>query len=62
MTSLKEKRFDPRPDAKRVYDELYGIYRELHDAFGLVPDARPDLGSLMKRLLAIKESRVHVRA
>jgi len=60
MTSLKEKRFDPRPDARRVYDDLYGIYRELHDAFGGVANARPDLASLMKRLLAIKESRVHV--
>jgi L-ribulokinase len=61
MTTLKEKRFEPRPAAKQTYDELYGIYRELHDAFGLrsVPDARPDLGSLMKRLLAIKEAAVH---
>jgi L-ribulokinase len=61
MTSLKAKRFDPRPDAKAVYDELYGIYRELHDAFGLPADAlakagaSPDLGTLMKRLLALKE-------
>jgi L-ribulokinase len=55
MTKLKQKRFDPRPDAKRVYDELYGIYRELHDAFGGVAGAEPDLGSLMKRLLALKE-------
>ena len=61
MTSLKAKRFDPRPDAKAVYDELYGIYRELHDAFGLPADAAakggasPDLGTLMKRLLALKE-------
>ena len=44
MTTLKEKRFEPRPGARRVYDALYGIYRELHDAFGGVPDARPDLG------------------
>jgi L-ribulokinase len=57
MTSLKEKRFESRPAARRVYDELYGIYRELHDAFGL--GAQPDLGSLMKRLLAIKEKSVH---
>ncbi len=35
MTALKEKRFDPRAGARRVYDELYGVYRELHDAFGL---------------------------
>jgi L-ribulokinase len=55
MTTLKEKRFEPRPDARRVYDQLYGIYRELHDAFGGVTGARPDLASLMKRLLGVKE-------
>jgi len=65
MTSLKAKRFDPRPDAKAVYDELYGIYRELHDAFGLPAGAlakagvSPDLGTLMKRLLALKERTVN---
>ena len=41
MTSLKEKRFEPRPEAKRVYDELYVIYRELHDAFGGVVGSPP---------------------
>src|SRR5207245_1576266 len=46
MTSVKEKGFTPNPDAQRVYDELYGIYRELHDAFGGVANARPDLPSL----------------
>jgi len=65
MTSLKAKGFDPRPDAKAVYDELYGIYRELHDAFGLPAGAlakagvSPDLGTLMKRLLALKERTVN---
>ena len=58
MTTIKSKRFEPRPDAKVVYDELYAIYRELHDAFGGVAGARPDLGSLMKRLLALKEKTV----
>jgi L-ribulokinase len=58
MTTLKEKRFEPRPAAKQTYDELYRLYRELHDAFGL-PGAQPGLGSLMKRLLAIKEGAVH---
>jgi len=55
MTGLKDKRFEPHPAAQAVYDELYAIYRELHDAFGGVPGARPDLGSLMKRLLTVKE-------
>jgi L-ribulokinase len=57
MTSLKDKRFDPRPAAKRIYDELYAIYRELHDAFGLPAGASAkggDLSSVMKRLLEIK--------
>jgi L-ribulokinase len=54
MTSLKEKRFEPDPGARAVYDELYGMYRELHDTFGGVSTA-PDLGTLMKRLLALKE-------
>ena len=74
MTTIKSKRFEPRPDAKVVYDELYGIYRELHDVFGGVAapafgmpagalaeagaGARPDLASLMKRLLALKERTV----
>jgi len=55
MSSLKAKRFDPDPKAKAVYDELYGLYRELHDVFGGVPGAKADLGSFMKRLLAIRE-------
>jgi L-ribulokinase len=68
MTTIKSTRFEPRPAAKVVYDELYGIYRELHDAFGLPAEAsakaggaagaRPDLASLMKRLLALKEKTV----
>jgi len=58
MTTLKEKRFTPDAAAHAVYDELYGIYRELHDAFGGVAGAAPHLGTLMKRLLAIKERAV----
>jgi len=54
MTALKEKRFDPDPDAKAVYDELYGMYLELHDAFGGVEGAHADFPSLMKRLLALR--------
>jgi len=56
MTTLKARRFDPQPAAKAVYDRLYVLYRELHDAFGGVPNATPDLGTVMKRLLAIKEN------
>ena len=55
MTTLKAKRFEPREDPRRVYDELYAVYRELHDAFGGVAGAPDTLGSIMKRLLAVKE-------
>ena len=56
MTTIKEKRFVPNLDAHRVYTEMYGLYRELHDTFGGVAGARAaDLGTVMKRLLAVKE-------
>jgi L-ribulokinase len=55
MSSLKEKRFTPDPAARAVYDELYALYRELHDTFGGVESARSDLASFMKRLLVIRE-------
>lgn len=54
MTSLSERRFLPDAAAHDVYNELYAIYRQLHDAFGGVRrDA--DLGSVMKQLLTIRE-------
>jgi L-ribulokinase len=51
MTSLRPTEYVPDPEDSRVYDELYAIYRELHDAFGGVPEAHADFPSLMKRLL-----------
>ena len=52
MTALKAKRFTPDPEARRVYDELYRIYRQLHDGFGGV--AGPvDYANVMKDLLRI---------
>ncbi len=55
MTRLKEKRFEPRQKARQVYEELYAIYRELHDAFGGISGAVSEFPTVMKRLLAIKE-------
>jgi L-ribulokinase len=54
MTSLKEERFLPDPGARAIYDEVYGMYRELHDVFGGVRAARADLATLMKRLLDLR--------
>jgi len=55
MVREGETQFVPDPAARTAYDELYGIYRELHDVFGGVPDSAADLGTAMKRLLAIRE-------
>jgi len=58
MTSLKPGAFTPDPAASRIYDDLYGMYRELHDVFGGVEAARSDLPTLMKRLLSLRERAV----
>jgi len=55
MTSLRPQAFHPDPAAHAVYDDLYVIYRELHDIFGGVPAAKGDLSTVMKRLLAVRE-------
>jgi L-ribulokinase len=55
MTSLRSQGFTPNPAARAVYDRLYRIYRELHDVFGGVALSSGDLGTLMKRLLALRE-------
>lgn len=58
MTSPETERFTPDPAAHGAYDELFALYRELHDAFGGVAGAPSDLGSVMKRLLAIRAGSV----
>ena len=62
MTSLRPEAFHPDPPARASYDELYGIYRELHDSFGSVREPRADLATVMKRLLAFRERTVAVGA
>lgn len=52
MTSLKDRQFTPDPAAKAVYDDLYGLYRRLHDGFGGVTGS-VDYGMVMKELLNI---------
>jgi L-ribulokinase len=55
MTKLADKRHLPNPKAVAVYNELYGLYRELHDGFGGVSGARADYSTVMKRLLSLRE-------
>ena len=54
MTRIREECYRPRAHAVAVYDELYRLYRQLHDAFGL-PDRRTSLHPVMKRLLEMRD-------
>ncbi len=49
------RQYTPDSEARAIYDELYGVYRELHDLFGGVPGAAAEPGTAMKRLLAIRD-------
>jgi L-ribulokinase len=62
MTTLAPEAFEPDASASAVYDELFALYRELHDSFGGVRGAPADLSTIMKRLLAIRERTVAGRA
>jgi L-ribulokinase len=54
MTSLKAISYQPNPARQKIYDDLYRLYRQLHDSFGGVSRSL-DLSHVMKDLLEIKE-------
>ena len=58
MTGLKEISYKPIPENQAVYQQLYSLYRELHDSFGGVTKSA-DLGHVMKDLLALKAQQSH---
>ena len=53
MTALKDISYQPDPQAHAVYDQLFALYSQLHDAFGGVKTE--DLSHVMKDLMSIKE-------
>lgn len=53
MTALKDTTYTPIPIHQAIYEKLYALYRDLHDAFGGVTSSA-DLGHVMKELLALK--------
>ena len=55
MTGLKDVVYTPNPQAVAVYQQLYLIYRKLHDAFG-TPGWNGNLFDVMKTLLEIREA------
>jgi L-ribulokinase len=54
MTSVKPKSYRPIAANRKIYDDLYRLYRQLHDAFGGL-DKSADLSAVMKALLEIKK-------
>jgi len=54
MTGLKDTVYSPDPSAHAVYQRLYALYRDLHDAFG-TQTGNGNLGHVMKQLLAIRD-------
>lgn len=54
MTSLKDVAYIPDAENQKIYDDLYRLYRQVHDAFGGVTK-RADLSGVMKELIVIKE-------
>ncbi len=54
MTAVQKKVFKPAPRSAALYNRLYGIYRRLHDAFGIAGQTA-DVSGIMKELLAIRD-------
>jgi L-ribulokinase len=54
MTSLKDVVYKPNPENRLVYNRLYAVYRQLHDAFGGVT-RNADLSQAMKELIRVKQ-------
>jgi L-ribulokinase len=54
MTGVQETIYKPIAKNVKVYEKLFQLYRQLHDAFG-VKKTKLDLSMVMKDLLAIRE-------
>ncbi len=55
MTGLKAKVYKPNPKAHAVYQKLYALYKQMHDAFG-TKQWKGNLHNVMKELIAIRDS------
>jgi len=54
MTGVKETIFKPNAKNHKIYQELYTLYKQLHDGFGTT-NYKESLYDVMKKLLDIKE-------
>ena len=54
MTGQKETVYQPQPEAVDVYNQLFALYKDLHDAFGTT-EWNGNLGHVMKQLLEVRD-------
>ena len=53
MVGAPSRIFRPDPQNVAIYEQLFGLYRQVHDAFGIAWH-RSELANVMKDLLAIR--------
>jgi L-ribulokinase len=54
MCGVRDTVYQPDPDRRAIYAELYTLYRQLHDAFGTT-EWSGALANVMKALIAVRE-------
>lgn len=54
MTGYKQRVFTPQAGSVAVYQQLYALYEQVHDAFG-ISDSGTSLHNVMKALISIRE-------
>jgi L-ribulokinase len=54
MSGVKETVYKPNAENHTVYQQLYALYKQLHDSFGIAGNSA-DMSNVMKDLLEIKE-------
>ncbi|MFC1792148.1 ribulokinase, partial [Planctomycetota bacterium] len=55
MCGIKDVTYQPIAENAEVYQQLYTLYKQLHDAFG-TQDFSGKLANVMKKLLSIKDN------
>lgn len=54
MSGVQPRIFKPDPNHAKIYQRLFRLYRQVHDAFG-IPGHKADVSNVMKDLLAIRD-------
>jgi L-ribulokinase len=54
MAHVQDRKFQPNPESQAVYNRLYALYKQLHDAFGTRRE-NGNLYNVMKDLLDIRD-------